>query len=260
VCGICGELTFDGAPVRPETLVAMRDRLEHRGPDDKGVLVSDDGRAGLGFRRLAIIDLSPLGSQPMANEDGAVRVAFNGEIYNFKSLRARLLAKGHLFRSQSDTEVLVHLYEEAGPKFVEEIDGMFAIAIWDRGRSAVCPRATGKEAALRLRTGRVVFGSEIKASSRTRREDRDGRAADRAAFHVQHAAPVDVLSRHHAGRSAGVVVIDEDGAQIAEFTLPDVSGKGRSSKHAPPRAAGPRAGDRRRLAAARQRACRSARF
>src|SRR5499433_3950036 len=133
MCGICGELTFDGAPVRTETIVSMRDRLEHRGPDDR--------RAGLGFRRLAIIDVSPLGNQPMANEDGAVRVAFNGEIYNFKSLRSRLVANGHQFRSQSDTEVLVHLYEDVGPKFVEEIDGMFAIAVWDaRARRLVLAR------------------------------------------------------------------------------------------------------------------------
>jgi asparagine synthase (glutamine-hydrolysing) len=166
VCGVCGELTFDGAPVRPETLVAMRDRLEHRGPDAKGVFVSDDGRAGLGFRRLAIIDLSPLGSQPMANEDGAVRVVFNGEIYNFKSLRSRLLASGHQFRSQSDTEVLVHLYEEAGPKFVEEIDGMFAIAIWDaRAKRLVLARdrAGKKPLYVYQDARRVVFGSEIKA-------------------------------------------------------------------------------------------------
>src|SRR5215471_1614548 len=131
MCGICGELTFDGAPVRSETLVSMRDRLEHRGPDAHGVFVSADRRAGLGFRRLAIIDLSPLGNQPMANEDGTVVVAFNGEIYNFQKLRARLIANGHTFRSQSDTEVLVHLYEDVGSRLVEEIDGMFAIAIWD---------------------------------------------------------------------------------------------------------------------------------
>jgi asparagine synthase (glutamine-hydrolysing) len=129
MCGICGELTFDGAPVRAETIVSMRDRLEHRGPDDRGVFVSDDRRAGLGFRRLAIIDVSPLGNQPMANEDGTVRVAFNGEIYNFQELRSRLIANGHRFRSQTDTEVLVHLYENVGPKFVEDIEGMLAIAI-----------------------------------------------------------------------------------------------------------------------------------
>jgi asparagine synthase (glutamine-hydrolysing) len=84
MCGICGELTFEaGAAVRRETLVAMRDRLMHRGPDDEGLFVGDGGRVGLGFRRLRIIDLSKVANQPMSNEDGSVWVAFNGEIYNF---------------------------------------------------------------------------------------------------------------------------------------------------------------------------------
>ena len=166
MCGICGELTFDGAAVRAETIVSMRDRLEHRGPDDQGVFVSDDRRAGLGFRRLAIIDVSPVANQPMANEDGTVRVAFNGEIYNFKALRARLLANGHQFRSQSDTEVLVHLYEDVGPTFVEEIDGMFAIAIWDaRAKRLVLARDRAGKKPLYVYQDRrrLVFGSEIKA-------------------------------------------------------------------------------------------------
>jgi asparagine synthase (glutamine-hydrolysing) len=166
VCGICGELTFDGAPVSADTIISMRDRLEHRGPDDQGVFVSDDQRAGLGFRRLAIIDVSPIANQPMANEDGTIRVAFNGEIYNFQSLRARLLANGHQFRSRSDTEVLVHLYEDVGPKFVEEIDGMFAIAIWDgRAKRLVLARDRAGKKPLYVYQDRrrVVFGSEIKA-------------------------------------------------------------------------------------------------
>ena len=166
MCGICGELTFDGAPVSAETIVTMRDRLEHRGPDDKGVFVSDDRRLGLGFRRLAIIDVSPLGNQPMANEDGTVRVAYNGEIYNFQALRSRLVASGHTFRSQSDTEVLVHLYEDVGPNFVREIDGMFAIALWDarRGRLLLARDRAGKKPLFFYRDRkRIVFGSEIKA-------------------------------------------------------------------------------------------------
>jgi asparagine synthase (glutamine-hydrolysing) len=167
MCGICGELTFDAsAAVRGETVVAMRDRLVHRGPDDQGLFVSDDARVGLGFRRLGIIDLSPSANQPMANEDGSVRVAFNGEIYNFKALRSRLVANGHQFRSQSDTEVLVHLYEDVGPAFVEEIDGMFAIALWDaRARRLVLARdRAGKKPLYIYRDRRrLVFGSEIKA-------------------------------------------------------------------------------------------------
>src|SRR5689334_21826269 len=135
MCGICGELTFEaGAAVDRGTLAAMRDRLVHRSPDDEGLSIGDDGRIGLGFRRLRIIDLSSAANQPLSNEDGSVRVVFNGEIYNYRSLRARLAAGGHRFRSQSDTEVLVHLYEDVGERFVDEIDGMFAIALWDERR------------------------------------------------------------------------------------------------------------------------------
>jgi asparagine synthase (glutamine-hydrolysing) len=166
MCGICGELTFDGAQVRPETIVAMRDRLEHRGPDAQGLFVSADRRVGLGFRRLAIIDLSPLGNQPMANEDGTIHVVFNGEIYNFQSLRSRLVANGHVFRSHSDTEVLVHLYEDLGPNFLQEIDGMFAISLWDarRGWLLLARDRAGKKPLFFYRDQkRIVFGSEIKA-------------------------------------------------------------------------------------------------
>ena len=216
MCGICGELTFDGAPVRAETIIAMRDRLEHRGPDDQGVFVSDDQRAGLGFRRLAIIDLSPLASQPMANEDGTVRVAFNGEIYNFKSLRERLVAGGHRFRSQSDTEVLVHLYEDVGPKFVEEIDGMFAIAIWDaRARRLVLARdRAGKKPLYVYRDNqRVVFGSEIKAifaHPDVRVEIDESQVAPYFFFgYVPH--PATFYRGITQVDPAGVVVVDADG-------------------------------------------------
>ncbi len=106
MCGICGEVRFDDAPVNQRDLVGMRDRLVHRGPDSDGVFVSPGPGAGLGFRRLRIIDLSPNASQPMANEDGSVQLVFNGEIYNYRELRGRLIANGHVFRSHSDTEVI----------------------------------------------------------------------------------------------------------------------------------------------------------
>src|SRR6185503_4492267 len=92
---------------------------------------SDNGRVGLGHRRLTIIDLSEAGHQPMTNEDGTLQLVFNGEIYNYKSLRERLLKKGHIFKSHSDTEVLLHLYEEMGEEMVHELRGMFAFALWD---------------------------------------------------------------------------------------------------------------------------------
>jgi asparagine synthase (glutamine-hydrolysing) len=167
MCGICGELTFEaGATVRAEVLTSMRDRLLHRGPDDQGLFVADSARAGLGFRRLRIIDLSAIANQPMANEDGTVRVVFNGEIYNFRVLRAELEARGHRFRSQADTEVLVHLYEERGADFVDAIDGMFAIALWDdrAGRLVLARDRAGKKPLFYYRDERrIVFGSEIKA-------------------------------------------------------------------------------------------------
>jgi asparagine synthase (glutamine-hydrolysing) len=167
VCGICGELTFEaGATVRRETLVAMRDRLIHRGPDDEGIFVGEGGRVGLGFRRLRIIDLTPVANQPMSNEDGTVWVAFNGEIYNYRELRPRLVSQGHQFRSQSDTEVIVHLYEELGPRFVDELDGMFALALWDArtSRLVLARDRAGKKPLFYFQDRRrCVFGSEIKA-------------------------------------------------------------------------------------------------
>jgi len=167
MCGICGELTFEaGATVDPVTLAAMRDRLSHRGPDADGLFVGEDGRIGLGFRRLRIIDLSSAANQPLCNEDGSVRVVFNGEIYNYQTLRARLLSNGHQFRSRSDTEVLVHLYEEVGERFVDEIDGMFAIGLWDarRRRLLLARDRTGKKPLFYYQDRhRLVFGSEIKA-------------------------------------------------------------------------------------------------
>src|SRR6267378_8310957 len=107
----------------------MADTIHHRGPDDEGYYVS--GPIGLGFRRLSIIDLQ-CGHQPLSNEDGTIWIVFNGEIYNFQELREFLLGKGHVFRTKSDTEVIVHLYEELGEAFVDRLNGMFAIAIWDR--------------------------------------------------------------------------------------------------------------------------------
>jgi asparagine synthase (glutamine-hydrolysing) len=241
VCGICGELAFDGAPVRAETIVGMRDRLEHRGPDDQGVFVSDDGRAGLGFRRLAIIDVSPIANQPMANEDGTVRVAFNGEIYNFTSLRSRLLARGHQFRSQSDTEVLVHLYEEAGPKFVEEIDGMFAIAIWDgRAKRLVLARDRAGKKPLYVYQDRrrIVFGSEIKAifaHPDVRLEIDESRVPSYFTYgYVPH--PATFYRGVTQVDPAGVVVIDADGRTEArrywQLQFPDAGKELRVSRPA----------------------------
>jgi asparagine synthase (glutamine-hydrolysing) len=129
MCGICGIVHFDRRPVAPDELRVMRDVMVNRGPDFAGEWFG--GHAALGHRRLPVIDLSPSGNQPMTNEDGTVWVSFNGEIYNFSRLRAELVGKGHRFQSNSDTEVLVHGYEEWGEELVARLDGMFAFGLWD---------------------------------------------------------------------------------------------------------------------------------
>jgi asparagine synthase (glutamine-hydrolysing) len=133
MCGIYGVLCPDG-PVDGAPLAAMDHAMRHRGPDDSGTLL--DGPCALGMRRLAIIDLAG-GRQPIASEDRAVWVVFNGEIYNFRSLRRELQERGHAFATSSDTEVIVHLYEELGEGFVERLRGMFACAVWDRRARAL---------------------------------------------------------------------------------------------------------------------------
>src|SRR5690606_23304939 len=133
MCGIAGKLLFDaGARVDPVVLTRMTDAIRHRGPDDGGVWV--DGPVGLGNRRLAVIDLSPRGHQPMASADGSLQVVFNGEIYNFRELRAELERDGWPFRSDADTEVLLAAYAKHGPAMVSRLRGMFAFALWDGAR------------------------------------------------------------------------------------------------------------------------------
>jgi asparagine synthase (glutamine-hydrolysing) len=166
MCGICGEVRFDGGPVEGAVVAKMRDQLVHRGPDTSGLYVSPNGSAALGFRRLKIIDLSENADAPLPNEDGSVFVILNGEIYNFAELRVDLIERGHTFRSRSDTEVIVHLYEEYGPECIDRLDGMFAIAIWDdrQQRLILARDRTGKKPLFFLHTGkRLIFASEVKA-------------------------------------------------------------------------------------------------
>jgi asparagine synthase (glutamine-hydrolysing) len=166
MCGICGELRFDGAPADRAGIVAMRDQLLHRGPDSDGVYVSPRGRAGLGYRRLRIIDLSANASQPMPNEDGSVQLVFNGEIYNYLELRKGLVARGHQFRSQSDSETIIHLYEEKGAGCIADLEGMFGLAIWDERaqRLTLARDRAGKKPLFVYRSDRLLaFASEMKA-------------------------------------------------------------------------------------------------
>jgi asparagine synthase (glutamine-hydrolysing) len=164
MCGITGIYNFKTLePISKGTLKAMTDTLVHRGPDDEGFYTS--GALGLGHRRLAIIDLDG-GHQPIANEDQSIWVVFNGEIYNFGDLHDELVKKGHMFNTRSDTEVIVHLYEQEGEQCFQRLRGMFAIAIWDsRSRTLLLARdRVGKKPLFYFHDGsRIIFGSEIKA-------------------------------------------------------------------------------------------------
>jgi len=151
------------ASVSPTLVQAMADTISHRGPDDEGYYVS--GSIGLGFRRLSIIDLDT-GHQPISNEDGSVWIVFNGEIYNYPELREFLLSQGHVFKTRTDTEVIVHLYEELGEGCVERLRGMFAFAIWDEHQKVLFiarDRLGIKPLYYSLSSTSLVFASEIKA-------------------------------------------------------------------------------------------------
>lgn len=139
MCGIVGILNLKGEPVSPVILRRMTDAVAHRGPDGEGQFI--DGSIGLGHRRLAIIDLSPAGHQPMLSADGRYALTYNGEIYNFQELRLELEALGHQFRSRTDSEVVLHAYVQWGGECVEKFNGMFAFAVWDKvGRSLFLAR------------------------------------------------------------------------------------------------------------------------
>ena len=164
MCGIAGQLNYArGERVDPDVIRRMTRSISHRGPDDEGYLMS--GGLGLGFRRLSIIDLAG-GHQPMADVEETVWIVFNGEIYNFKELRAELEQRGHKFRTRSDTEVIIHGYKEWGTGVFERLNGMFGVAIWDakRRRLVVARDAMGiKLVYYRNVDGQLTFGSEIRA-------------------------------------------------------------------------------------------------
>ncbi len=175
MCGIVGKIHFHPEhPVDPRQVRMMADSLRHRGPDDDGIWT--ERNVGLGHRRLSIIDLSAGGRNPMCNEDETVWVVFNGEIYNFQELRPALETAGHKFRSKTDTEVILHLYEELGPMCVRELRGMFAFAIWDRRQQRLLlarDRMGVKPLHYALTSEGLLFGSEIKAVLSTGEIDRE---------------------------------------------------------------------------------------
>ena len=168
MCGIAGIVASDRLEAADESRVtAMRDVIAHRGPDDAGFYA--DAHAALGHRRLSIVDLAA-GHQPLANEDDRIRIVFNGEIYNHADVRPELEAHGHRYRTRSDTETIVHAYEQWGDACVERLRGMFAFAIWDapRRRLLLARDRLGVKPLYWARSGRrLLFASEIKSILRS---------------------------------------------------------------------------------------------
>jgi asparagine synthase (glutamine-hydrolysing) len=216
MCGICGIASSDG-PVDADRVAAMSATLVHRGPDSFGEF--SDGTAALAARRLSIIDLET-GDQPIANEDGTLHVVQNGEIYNYRELRAELERSGHRFRTRGDTEVLLHLYEQHGDKFAERLRGMFAIAIWDgRRRRLVLARDRFgiKPLYYRAQAGELAFASELRALPRGE-IDLDALEAFLAFNSIP--APLTIY-REVRKLQAGHLLVWEDGcARIERFTRP----------------------------------------
>src|ERR1700761_6800183 len=161
MCGIAGFVLREGR-AEPAAVRAMCDQIRHRGPDDEGIYV--EAGCGIGMRRLSIIDLNT-GQQPISNEDRTAWVVFNGEIYNYQSLRDSLISHGHRFTTQSDTETLIHLYEQWGIDGFERLRGMFAFAIWDGRRrqiTLVRDRLGKKPLYYSIQPNGLFFGSELK--------------------------------------------------------------------------------------------------
>lgn len=168
MCGIAGVFNYSQSPnlVSESILKRMTDVIAHRGPDDDGIYINPTQTLGFGFRRLAIIDLSPAGHQPMSNADGSIWIVFNGEIYNHFELRKDLEAKGYRYRSRSDTETIIYAYEEYGLDFIEKLYGMFAIALWDERKERLIlirDRIGVKPLYYAFAGGALLFGSEIKS-------------------------------------------------------------------------------------------------
>jgi asparagine synthase (glutamine-hydrolysing) len=165
MCGICGFINYKGKN-NHEVLNNMTDVLIHRGPDDSGTTLLDDGAVGLGHRRLSIIDLTERGRQPMTNEDGTIWLTYNGEIYNFKDIRKTLESKGHRFMSNTDTEVIIHAYEEWGIECIKRFSGMFSFGLWDSKAKTlflVRDRLGIKPLYYTFIDGAIAFASEIKS-------------------------------------------------------------------------------------------------
>ena len=219
MCGINGIFAYHYAanPVDRAELLRTRDHMAARGPDGLGAFVSDDGRVGLGHRRLSIIDLSDAGAQPMASSDGRLVVTLNGEIYNYRHLRLGLEAKGCIFRSQSDTEVLLHLYAERGEAMVHDLRGMFAFAIWDahRDRLFLARDPYGIKPLYYADDGWTFrFASQVKALLGGHAISRDPEPAGQVGFYLFGSVPEPFTTYRgiRALPAGSVLVVDRIGA------------------------------------------------
>ncbi len=164
MCGICGKLNFNGKGISRDLLKRMCRSFSYRGPDDEGIFIAPP--IGLGHRRLSIIDLSAAGHQPMTNEDKTIWLVFNGEIYDFEHLRKELETKGHILKSRTDCETVIHLYEEEGIHGLQRLNGMFAFALWDERQQKlflVRDRLGIKPLHYYWDGSSLLFASEIKA-------------------------------------------------------------------------------------------------
>ncbi|HEV8139342.1 MAG TPA: asparagine synthase (glutamine-hydrolyzing) [Pyrinomonadaceae bacterium] len=218
MCGICGVWEYGAARgnVGHDLLRSMRDVMTHRGPDDAGELIFDDARGGFGFRRLSIIDLSEAGHQPMHGCTDRVWLVFNGEIYNHAQLREGFEQRGHIYTSHTDSETILHLYEERGLDFVHDIEGDFGIAIWDAERERLVlarDRAGVKPLYFHQANGRFIFASEIKAI--LQHPDVTAEVSEEALYHyltfLTTPAPQTLFHGIHKIPAGHMLVIDRGG-------------------------------------------------
>jgi asparagine synthase (glutamine-hydrolysing) len=224
VCGIAGGMSIGGRSIEKRDVQSMADALRHRGPDDEGFYASPTGRAVLAHRRLSIIDLKT-GHQPIFNETGELAVVFNGEIYNFQLLRDDLIARGHRFSTGTDTEVLVHLYEEFGPDCVTRLRGMFAFAIWDErdGTLFIARDRFGKKPLYYLEAeGRIWFASEIQSLYDRPGFDRvlDETAIDQFMAHSCIPSPRTIFRQIKKLPPAHYLLARGNGVRVSRYWLP----------------------------------------
>ena len=236
MCGIAGIVDFDGGVVDESLLGRMCDAIRHRGPDDHGIVrlggkALDQGGAsvGLGSRRLSIIDIAQ-GQQPMTNEDRTVWVVFNGEIYNFAELRQVLEQAGHTFSTHSDTEVIVHAYEEYGDAFPTVLDGMFGFAVWDarRQRLLLGRDRFGKKPLVYAELGsRVLFASELQSLLSAPEVPREIDFEAMGAYLAYMAIPAPLTIYRHVRKvpPGHVLIHDRQGTRIERYWSLDFHSK-----------------------------------